>query len=126
MIVAAVMGLMTLFGGGAGTILPADFDKRVEQHVPEGARRDSIQAVAKELEAIGTDYQKQADDNGDALVALSKDYESDTDSLVALLDEAREERQQAADGIVQKRLQLAELLTAEEWAAVFAEAEDGK
>jgi len=119
MIIAAVMALMSLFGG-TDSFLPADFDERVEQHVPEGARRDSIQAVAEQIEDVQSDYLEQLEDTGDRWVGLSKDYDSSADEAIAVWDEARRERLGAQQSILRLRRQLVELLSEEEWAVVFA------
>jgi hypothetical protein len=80
--------------------------------------------VAQQLEAFNTDYDSQRGDQVDQFLALSQDYDWSIDDAAALLDQGREERSQAAHDVIKARMELAELFTPEEWAAVFAPEDD--
>jgi hypothetical protein len=119
MIIAAVL---MLFGGGGGLqLLPFDFSQRVEQAVPEGARRDSILDLYKQsLEGI-EDYGKDVQDQLDAFFNVLKGHDMPVDSLVPLAAEVRWDYISAAQKGIEWRRQLVDLLSPQEWDQVFAD-----
>lgn len=113
-----IAGILVFLFGGDTSVFEAAAD-RVEEHVTDSQRVEQLRSLIDEAESITKQVEKQAEKTGSEFAALNADHGATTDQHVAAWQRARAEYEDATRRLVDLRLEMRELLTREEWRAVF-------
>lgn len=115
----ALMILM-LGGGSDVTPMPADFDKHVKDVVVDEDRRREILAVNEAMGEIIKSYAGEAQKLSKEVYATNRSYASSPADLEAKTDAYVTLRAELDAALIEKRLELARLMTKEEWDEVMS------
>ena len=121
MIVATITAIMILFNGVAGFSF-AIFNEGVKNQIHDKDRAKQImtltKAADKKVKALTKDLNKASEQ----FVKLNSDYDITREELDNFLNEFDKRRMEFQDQIIELRLKARDLMTPEEWEAVYAEA----
>ena len=109
-----------LFSTSSLDALVIDIAKPVKQYVLVEATAKQILAINKEMLSDAADFEKDTKNTKKQLAKLNGNRlasESEFDNAFAALDQKRAD---ARDKIVENRLKMKALMTAEEWSKVYA------
>ena len=122
--ITAITVLIFAFGGGGGGFSFGVFKPGVKDHVSERHRAKQIIAVTKqadkEVEALTKDFKKASK----GLTKLNLNYDATRGELKEFLDQLDERRAKFQERIIELRLKARDLMTQEEWQAVYAKAKE--
>jgi hypothetical protein len=119
MLIALFYYLSTLFGGGEPLLV--DIAKPVKQHVAAPERAKQILEINETMQAVASAYAKDYEAQRQSLLALHRlrtTTEVELNAAFAALDARRAAFRQQ---VIAERTALHALMTAEEWALVYAE-----
>ena len=122
--ITAITVLIFAVGGGEGGFSFGVFKPGVKDHVSERHRAKQIIAVTKqadkEVEALTKDFKKASK----GLTKLNLNYDATRGELKEFLDQLDERRAKFQERIIELRLKARDLMTQEEWQAVYAKAKE--
>ena len=102
-------------GGSALDVIKDD----VKTYVVDPARANEVVVVLDEVEGIMSGYEKQIDEIHVDIERLNADYDSSDEQYNAVQEKGHEIVVELRSRILEKRFKMKELMTREEWIAVF-------
>jgi septal ring factor EnvC (AmiA/AmiB activator) len=122
--ITAITVLIFAVGGGGGGFSFGVFKPGVKDHVSDKHRAKQIIAVTKqadkEVEALTKDLNKVSKE----LTKLNSSYDATRGELKQSLDQLDERRAKFQERIIDLRFKARDLMTQEEWQAVYARARE--
>ncbi len=104
---------------GGGGFLPEDFNKTVKAEISDKQQRKSIEKIAKQVEKDVAAYQKSLKKLAKEALKLNVDYDADRNEFMRMADQMIGNKEQIQKGLLDQRFALIELMTEEEWNAVW-------
>jgi hypothetical protein len=124
MVIATITAILFLFGGGAFSL--GVFKDAAKEVIQDKNRVQQIEVITKqgdkEIKLLGKDIEERSK----VLVAMEKDYDLKRDELDAFLAQSDSRREQVQDRLIELRFQAKELVTEEEWKAMYAHVDKEK
>ena len=124
MLIALLTALAVIWlgsGGGGDDYLPKELNKRVKSEVSDKQVRKDVEALVKQINKDIGEYREDAERLARDMMELSADYDAELESFESLVDQVVSAREDVQKKAIDSRLKLVDLLTVEEWKAVFAE-----
>jgi uncharacterized protein YoxC len=123
MLIALVTLIIILMGtGGDGNnYIPKDFSKRVKSEVSDKEVRKQVDAVVKQVNEDVEAYRKEAEALARKGMGLNADYDAEMESFEGLIDQVVDLREGLQDNLIDNRFKLLDILTEEQWNAVFVD-----
>lgn len=118
MLIAIGIFLFTLFGGVSGV------HERIEDHVQDATRREAALEVLAGIEELQADLNEQITETSRAFRVVHRNYEATREDYIAAVEPLRETRVDVGTRLRQSWLDMREILTDEEWTAVFPRREE--
>ena len=118
MIIAVITGLALLFGGGIFT-----FDSvrdAAEEVIKDKDRAKQVVAVTKEADKEFKSFTKNVNNLSKQLVQMNKDYNLTRAEIDAFYIQSDKRRKAFLDRFIELRFQAKNLVTTEEWQAMYA------
>ncbi len=109
--------LMYVLGLGGSTIDVIKDD--VKTYVVDSERANEIVIVLSEMEDVMANYYKQIDEIHEEVQQLNAEYDSSEDEYTAVAEKGHEIVLDVRSRVLDQRFKMKELMTHEEWAAVF-------
>lgn len=125
--IAALLTILFLGGGGSATGFIADLDsvqKQVAQTVPDdnAMRRGEAVAIVKDMKSRNKDFGKVLAKLADEMDKSIADQNQSEGSVANIWDAFSNTVEAQEDVMIEQRFQLKSKLTREEWATIFPEA----
>lgn len=111
--------VMILFGGGNEPLFDKETRVAIKQTVTDSARQKAVLAILKGIESKRKKPHKSAAASRKDLARLELDRSADAKDIQATLDEILESRRGVQQALVDGIFEMREIMTAEEWQAVF-------
>jgi hypothetical protein len=122
--ITAITVLIFAVGGGGGGFSFGVFKPGVKDHVSDKHRAKQIIAITKqadkEVEALTKDFNKVSKE----LTRLNSNYDATGEELKKFLDQLDGRRAKFQERIIDLRFKARNLMTSEEWQAVYAKAKE--
>ncbi len=112
--------ILVLFGGGSEGFLPKDFDKQVKKQMTDKVRKAQVLDLHKQIGKTFKGYNKQPKTSSKKVLALTENHEASADEFRAVVDEFFVERRKTQEKLIDARLKMKDLITREEWGAIFS------
>ena len=115
-----ILMYMILFGGSLGpelTLVPEE--KAIIQTVTDEARLQTIISIHDEMASTEDALISFMKEQYAGLITLSRDHAVNHDSFIAVFERMDRERNTFQQSLIDKRFRLKELMSREEWEAVF-------
>ena len=116
----AALALLLLGGGGSEGFLPKDFDKQVKKQMTDKVRKAQVLDLHKQMGKTFKGYNKQQKTSSKKVLALTENHEASADEFRAVVDEFFVERRKTQEKLIDARLKMKDLITREEWGAIFS------
>jgi len=124
MIVAALAALF-LGVGGSGLSMD-DLKDRVKQAISDQATVEQVDGVLTEMDNLMTAYEKELKSTGQQISEANKDYDAPDSKFKGIIADGIETGDASRGRLLDLRFQMKDLMTEEEWAAVFAPKDETK
>jgi hypothetical protein len=120
MIIGTVTALMILFGGGGDFSFEKAFEPFIKDAVKDKARYEQIVDLTKGADEDVKAFQKELEDEwGKQLITLLTDYDASEDDFRSFRGKADASRIKLQQGLLDARFGMIELMTADEWVAMY-------
>ncbi len=124
MLVATITALIILFSGGYEIFFAENLEKGIKEYVLEKDRRNELLDMTKEIKNGAKAYNKERKANYKDFEDLYTNYNSDEAELEAFFDDLTEIQLKYQDNFVDKRIQITEKITDEEWGNIVTISEE--
>ena len=125
MLIALLAAFLLGGGGASGAILTPSsvkaIGKSIEATVQDAERLEAASMAVKGLRAEVKAFDKTFAKSGKALTKLYKDHGASAEEMQSVLDDLNGEWSASQARAIDLRFKLKDLLTAEEWHAIFGE-----
>ncbi len=122
MLILATLFVMWLgFGGGGNDYLPKDLNKRVKAEISDKQVRKEVNALVKQMNADVAEYRKDVEAYAHEGMSLNVEYDAEHERFEALVDKIVGSREEIQKKLLDDRYRLVDLLTEEQWNAIFAD-----
>ena len=111
--------ILTWFSGGGAGVLPEDFNKTIKAEISDKQTRKSIGKITKQMEKDAASFEKTLEKLAKEALKLNADYDADRDEFIRMADQMIGNKEQIQKGLLDQRFALVELMTEEEWNAVW-------
>ena len=112
------------FGGGGNDYLPKDLSKRVKAEISDKQVRKEVDALVKQMNTDVAEYRKDVEAYAHEGMSLNVEYDAEHERFEALVDSIVGSREEIQKKLLDDRYRLVDLLTEEQWNAVFADKEE--
>lgn len=124
MLILTTLLIMWLgFGGGGNDYLPKDLSKRVKAEISDKQVRKEVDALVKQMNTDVAEYRKDVEAYAHEGMSLNVEYDAEHERFEALVDSIVGSREEIQKKLLDDRYRLVDLLTEEQWNAVFADKE---
>ncbi len=118
MIIATVTAIILLMGGGGFSFEDA-LKPLAEQAILDKDLRKQVLAVAKEMDKERKDLAKHLKETSKELNEKNKNYDTTPEDFSMRYAKSDQAREKAQNNVIELRFKMKELLTAEQWEALF-------
>ena len=119
MLIAIFAFLAMTFGGGPEGGMPQDFNKQVKKKMTDEVRKDQILDLNKQIREGVKASNKRLKTLSKDVRALTPKYDSTADEIQTIVDQYFVERRETQETMIDARLKMKDLITREEWGAIF-------
>ena len=119
MLIALTIFILTWFFGGGAGVLPEDFNKTIKAEISDNQTRKSIGKITKQMEKDAASFEKTLENLAKEALRLNADYDADRDEFMRMTDQMIGNKEQIQKGLLDQRFALIELMTEEQWNAVW-------
>ena len=124
MLILAILFVMWLgFGDGGNDYLPKDLNKRVKAEISDKQVRKEVNALVKQINTDVAAYRKGMEAYAREGMSLNVEYDAEHERFETLVDRIVGSREGIQRKLLYDRYKLVDLLTEEQWNAVFADEE---
>lgn len=124
MLIATITALIILFSGGYEIFFAENIEKGIKEYVLEKDRRKELLDMTKEIKNGAKAYNKERKANYKDFEDLYTNYNSNEAELEAFFDDLTEIQLKYQDNFVDKRIQITEKITNEEWGNIVTISEE--
>jgi len=125
MIIGTVTALMIIFGGGGSFSFEKAYEPYLKEVVQDELRREQTLDLAKKADEELEQFQKEVEGVWSKdLKAILEDYDATEEDFRKFVARADQSRFAAQQKIVDLRFKVLELMTEDEWAALYAKVDE--
>ena len=124
MLVATITALIILFSGGYEIFFAENVEKGIKEYVLEKDRRKELLDMTKEIKNGAKAYNKERKANFKDFEDLYTNYNSDEAKLQAFFDNLTEIQKAYQGDFIEKRIQITDKITDEEWKLIVQSSEE--